>query len=502
MRLRSRSTRGRSLLVVGLVAALVAVTGPAGSAGAGQGATLPPKVKSSTARPSGVHQPTRGASALAGATRLGFCGGDDWEPEIAADPASSYVYAVLAHFPGDPACDPSSGNPNRVYIQVSSDGGKTFGAAHVVADTIGGVDYPSQVDCVVTVDPVTGAVYVSFLIYGVQGVQTDVAVATSTDHGATFTAAKVNGPECANCDHPWTIAHGTDVYTAYAHAKNHYLAHSADGGLTWTETNVLQADTVAFPEGAVLDAAGNAWFAWGDCKTSSCNGNTAGNYRVSRTLAGTSTTAFALVASAPAGPKCPYAPACGFAYFGIQNDIAVDAAGNFYMVWQDGQDHTKAGSPPIVQLSRCLAGSVCTNSSSWSYVGRADDKDATGCADSSCYALFPRVEGGAANQIGVMWMDDRNGSPIDHINGWNVWYRTSTTGGTTWAGPSVQVSQYDPSRPESQPNGFKFPYGDYEGIDLRAAGPKTSAVMVWGEGTNYTGTIANPGHVIYRTLST
>src|SRR2546426_7921627 len=152
MRLRSRSTTVGSLLVLGLTLALVAFTGPAGSAAAGQPTTLPPKVKTSTVRSSGVHRPTRGASALSGATRLGFCGGDDWEPEIAADPESSYVYVVLAHFAGDPTCDPRSGNPNRVYIQVSSDGVKTFGPQHVVADTIGGIDYPRQVDCVVTVD--------------------------------------------------------------------------------------------------------------------------------------------------------------------------------------------------------------------------------------------------------------------------------------------------------------------------------------------------------------
>jgi hypothetical protein len=485
-------------IVTALLALLIVQLAPAVAGGPDR---LPPKVKTSSARPGTFHQPTaRTIASARAATRLGFCGGDDWEPEIATD-GGDYVYVVLAHFPGDPTCDPSSANPNRVYIQVSSNGGKTFGPAHVVADEIGGVEYPRQVDCVVTVDRDTGAVYVSFLAYGLQGTQTDVAVAKSTNHGATFTAAKVNGPECANCDHPWTAASGSDVYTAYAHAKNHYLAHSSDGGVTWTETNVLRADTVAFPEGAVVDASGNIWFAWGDCKTSSCNGNFAGNYRVSRTLAGTSTTAFALVASAPAGPKCPYAPNCGFAYFGIQDDIAIDAGGNLYLVWQDGQDHNKAGSPPIVQLSRCSAGSACTQASSWTYVGRADDKDAYGCADSSCYALFPRVEGGAAGQIGVMWMDDRSGSPIDHQNGWNVWYRSSATEGSTWSGPSVQVSQYDPARPESKPNGFLFPYGDYEGVDLRT-GNKTTAVLIWGEGFNYTGGASQPGHVIYRSLTT
>ena len=96
-----------------------------------------------------------------------------------------------------------------------------------------------------------------------------------------------------------------------------------------------------------------------------------------------------------------------------------------------------------------------------------------------------------------MWMDDRKGSPIDHMNGWNVWYRSSTTGGTTWSSAGRQVSSYDPTRPESQPNGFKFPYGDYEGIDLSGR----RALMIWGEGTNYDGGPAAPGHVIYASVA-
>jgi hypothetical protein len=448
-------------LIFGLVLA-VAAPSPALTPSGGE---LPPKVK--PARESRTfHTPQRGSAALLGdAARLGFCGGDDWEPEVAAAPDGLHVYVVIAHFPGDPSCDPASGNRNRVYIQVSSDGGQTFSPPH--------------------------------LAYGVQGVDTDVAVAKSTDFGQTFTAVKVNGPQCKACDHPWLVAYDDNVYVTYAHLREHFLSRSSDGGATWTESLVLTADAVAFPEGAVLDSAHNAWFAWGDCKTSSCNGNFAGNYRVSRTLAGTSNTTFALVASAPAGPKCPHAPNCGFAYFGIQNDIAIDAAGNFYMVWQDGQDHSKAGSPPIVQLSRCRANRNCTVSANWAHLGRVDDKTASGCANSECYALFPRVEGGAANQIAAIWMDDRLGAPVDHTNGWNVWLRTSTTGGTSWTGPSRRVSQFDPSRKESQPHGFLFPYGDYHGIDIRGG----EATMAWGEGVDYTGGPSNPGHVIYRSMA-
>jgi hypothetical protein len=68
-------------------------------------------------------------------------------------------------------------------------------------------------------------------------------------------------------------------------------------------------------------------------------------------------------------------------------------------------------------------------------VGRVDDKTASGCAGGACYALYPRIEGGAAGQISVIWMDDRLGAPLDHNNGWNVWYRTSSNGGLSWTRP-------------------------------------------------------------------
>src|SRR6266511_44432 len=224
---RSSSIRRSELLVFVLAIGMVLAAPAPSRAGTPSPTELPPKVKPGVIDSRSDHAPRAGGVSSPGeATRLGFCGGDDWEPEIAGAPDGQHVYVVLAHFPGDPTCDPASGNRNRIYIQVSGDGGNTWGAPHLVADTVGGVDYPRQVDCVVTVDSATGAVYVSFLIYGLQGVQTDVAVAKSTDFGQTFTAAKVNGPECANCDHPWTVAYGNDVYTAHAHAKNQYLAHA------------------------------------------------------------------------------------------------------------------------------------------------------------------------------------------------------------------------------------------------------------------------------------
>lgn len=457
-------------------------------------ALLPPSVGAlaAPAETSAPHARIPGLEAT-GATNVGFCGGDDWEPEIAADHLG-HVYVVLAHFEGDPACDPASAAGRDIYIRVSADGGTTFGPLRAIPR----LDYPSVVDCVVTVDEVTGEVYVSFLAYGradMRSAEADVLVARSTNFGRTWTTKKVNGPLCTACDHPWIVAHDDDVYVTYAAGEDHFLSRSSDGGASWAESLVLEDTHVAFPEGGVVDGAGNAWFAWGDC-LGSCTGRTAAIYQVSRTTAGTSETAFARVAEGPSGPHCPPSVSCGFAYWGPQDDIAIDAAGNLYLVWQDNLTH-RPGRPPIVQLSGCGADEDCTDSANWEYLGRVDDKTASGCPAGNCYALYPRIEGGGPGEIGVIWMDDRLGDPLDHNNGWNVWYRTSMDGGETWIGPSIRVSEFDPSRSESHANGFEFPYGDYQGIDLT---PNGEAVTAWGEGHNYTGGPSNPGHVIYRLL--
>src|SRR5207237_8289258 len=116
---------------------------------------------------------------------------------------------------------------------------------------------------------------------------------------------------------------------------------------------------------------------------------------------------------------------------------------------------------------------------------------------SECCALFPQLVGGAAGQVFATWMDDRNDSldgSTDHVDGWNLWYRSSTDGGTTWAGPGQRISWYDPSQSQSQPNGFLFPYGDYSGLILNPA-CRGQAAMTWGEGHEWAGGAPNPGTI-------
>lgn len=435
-----------------------------------------------------VAVPASGAGS--GPTRLGYCGGDDWEPAFAVH--GSLVVDAITHYVGNTSCDPASGNPAGIYVQVSTNGGASFGAPHVVWNQpVGGVTYSAQADPNVAIDP-SGNVYVSFLDFGNNGGHTDVVVAKSTDGGNTFTSAsKVNAKDCKNCDHPKIIADGSNLYIAYSQAQYHFIAMSRDGGATWTQATVDSTDTVAFAEGGVVDPQGNVYFAWADCQSSNCTGAPAADYRVSKTLAGTLQTTFTNVATGVQGPDCPFS-SCGFSFWGPQDDIGIDGSGNLYLVWQQGQSSTTRKSPPIVNLSKSTNGGA-----TWTFVGRADDKTASGCASSACYALYPTIVGGAGSTIYVAWMDDRNGNPINHENGWNVWLRTSTNGGTSWTGPSQQMSAYDPTQSQSRPSGFVFPYGDYFALAVNSCG---SPMLSWGEGFNWVGGPTAPGHIEFRTL--
>jgi hypothetical protein len=103
-----------------------------------------------------VFAPVRAASAApppSGPVELGYCGGDDWEPTVAADGAG-HIYVLITHYQGDTSCDPAAGlNHSRIMIQVSSGGGQTFSAPRVVSGTPGGIAYPSQADPAIAVDP-------------------------------------------------------------------------------------------------------------------------------------------------------------------------------------------------------------------------------------------------------------------------------------------------------------------------------------------------------------
>jgi hypothetical protein len=72
---------------------------------------------------------------------------------------------------------------------------------------------------------------------------------------------------------------------------------------------------------------------------------------------------------------------------------------------------------------------------------------------------------------------------------WNVYYRTSANGGSSWSGESV-LSTYVAGYSYIFADGFRFPFGDYFDMDIDSQGHTQTA---WGEGYNW----LTPGDVWY-----
>src|SRR6266704_1517750 len=115
-------------------------------------------------------------------------GGAYWEPTIAADPSSSYVYQAVTYINASKTC---SGCPGTaVFLRSSSDGGATWGAARPVSLARGrGWQFDPQIK--VATD---GTVYVVFL----QTFNPGSVLFKSTDHGATWSSTS-NSHRMSRC---------------------------------------------------------------------------------------------------------------------------------------------------------------------------------------------------------------------------------------------------------------------------------------------------------------
>jgi hypothetical protein len=95
-------------------------------------------------------------------------------------------------------------------------------------------------------------------------------------------------------------------------------------------------------------------------------------------------------------------------------------------------------------------------------------------------AIFPAATSGGSGDFRVWWMDTRRGA-------WNVWYTSTTDGGTTWSAP-IRLSNAMSGEPYKSRRGFAEAYGDYGEIDVMDTG---MTIAIWGEGASYVG----PGQV-------
>ena len=413
-----------------------------------------------------------------GPVAIGFTTGDDWEPSIAAD-RSGHVYALWTHYIGyaggstgeiDPSC-PTCASPHMV-LQVSTDGGTTFGAPRAIAQSDLRQDDPQ-----IVVDAADGrTVYAAFM----QGNKSSMYVARSDDFGVSFHPVLVEAIE-RGTDKIALAARGGHVYLVYHTQQKIWASISHDGGVHWTVVQPIDNTNskygVSLPSGAAIDSHGNAYFAWdGVNRPGQAKGTI--NLYVTRTTTGGATWTTSPVSVSQAPPDCGCA---GWDYWGAQMAMGVDASDRLYVLWNANR---VANGPQRVFFARSMNGAA-----SWSTPVEVS------VAPMGSNHAFPALVARGNGDVRIAWMDDRNGFDAGGSNPdarWNTYYRSSTDGGASWSSEvrlSAFVAGYTYKIAAPQ-QGYLQPYGDYFEIDVNSAG---KTVALWGEGNSYVG----PGNVWY-----
>ena len=407
---------------------------------------------------------TAPASGFSPQTRLGFHVDAEWEPAIAAD-RFGHVYVLYAQYGGVPGC-PSCFSPT-VVLQTSSDHGLNWSSPRVMYPA-GSTAY--QVDTQIAVDPVDGrTVYASWM----QNNKADVLVAKSTDFGATWSTVMASSTK-AGTDKPILAVRGQDVYVVYNHSQTIWASRSHDGGQTFTSTKINSNAKLGWSlaGGGTVTSDGAVYFSWAGYESS---GGAKGkvNLFISKSADGGATWTTQTIDTSESPPDCS-AFSCGWAYLGAQMTIASDAAGALYVLWNAG---SAPRGPERIYFAKSTNGG-----DTWSA------KQDVSLAPQGTHHAFPAIVAGASGDVRLSWMDARaaaNGG----MDRWNVYYRSSTDGGSVWSS-EVDVSTFVSDYSYIFADGFRFPYGDYYELDVDERGV---VHLVWGEGNNYDA----PGSIWY-----
>jgi hypothetical protein len=419
----------------------------------------------------GQQRPTGAAAAApvagwAGETPLDTIA-DDWEPAIAADPTQPYVYGLATRYAGKP-CGGNCPSP-WMALYVSSNGGASWGAPKALCACKGS----GQFDPIIEVVPNTHAVYAAYM----NGY--NVVFLKSTDHGATWSApVKTYGNVSWN-DKP-TLAvsdNGVDVYISFngPTGGDPWMAQSHDSGATWTQTKLVDSNLYYFDFDSDVAADGTVYFAQtailyggGGNKGTTPTAPIEEHVFISRDRGATWENR--TIATVQPGTVC-IAAGCPPDFYLGHIALSVDGSNNVVALY-DGA--TVAQGPQTIS-SRLSTDGGRTWSGATALSAAGETSDA------------PAVESRGSGDVRAWYYQTAGGGNVDQ---WNVWYRTSTNGGSTWSAP-VNISDAAGGAAYKTAGGFAEVYGDYGEIGITSAG---KTVAIWGEGTSYTG----PGGVWFN----
>ncbi len=380
---------------------------------------------------------------------------NDWEPAIAVDPSSSYVYQLTTRYNGPEPCNRCAGP--YIIFRRSSDGGATWEADKFLTPYRKAHNDP-QIE--VAND---GTIYAAWLNDYVPGIK----FIKSTDRGETWSTpiaitAKSGKPNWSDKPILAISPTGRDVYIAF-NASDAYVVVSHNYGATFSKPIKTNNDTrYWFHNGGAVASNGDVYFSAVDYSQD----YTGDSYiNVLKSTNGGTTWTTTRVDTSKQMPDCPWSPGCTLGFFGPSAALAIDEAGTIMIAYNAGD---VAGQPQKMWVR------TSTNGIAWS----ARQEISNGAA--TVNNAFPALAAGTrAGDFRVAWQDDRNGN----TTAWNTWYRSTTNGGAAWSA-AVRVSDLGTGAAYKNANGYAFPYGDYFEIAVDASG---TSHLIWGEGTSYTG---------------
>ncbi len=386
---------------------------------------------------------------------------DDWEPAIAADPHSPYVYLLTTRYGTEKPCPGNCPTP-FIALAVSADNGATWSPTKPLCACKG----KGQFDPIIEVVPNTGDVYSLFMI------GFNVWFTKSTDHGATWSpAVKTYGNVSWNDKPILAVSNdGKDVYASFngPTGGDPWVASSHDAGATWSQVKLLDTGRYDYTFDGDVDADGNVYFA-----ISSLQYSNAGKHS---------------------------------ALVGADEEHVVDLAGQGRHVGRRHRRHRHSrastarpsGAPrtstrgtrscrqtPTARSSTSTTARRPPVASRTIYASRSTDHGAHWTTPAVISTVgeestMPMIESGASGDVRIAFMQTSGGGNVD---AWNTWYRRSSDGGATWSAP-VRISDATSGAPYKSAAGYAEVYGDYGEMAITNTG---KTIATWGEGISYTG---------------
>ena len=376
---------------------------------------------------------------------------NDWEPVVATDPSSHWVYQAVTRM--DHALRACGRCPApSIQVRASADDGATWGRFGYLCPCPG---VASQFDPQLQVAR-SGTIYAAFM----NAFNPGPMLVTSRDHARTWTRPLRLDGSLGYGDKPVLVISpsGRNVYVAFNDKLASYVVASHTFGRSFSAPVRINGNDHLwwFTYGGAIAPTGDIYFAQVGESGEHLDGlqrlavlSCTARLSCDRTVFGTSNLA----------PLCPIR-GCYADFFAAQAAVAADRRGTLAVAYSMNT---------VPHAAQRLYARTSANGRTWSRPILVND-----WGDSN----FPVLAAGPmTGEFRLAWQDNRHGSRTSPLGGWNLWVRHTLDSGRSWS-PPIRISNRPGGAPYKHAAGYTFPHGDYFGLAVNASG---RVFLIWGE---------------------